>query len=891
MHADLRGDGPLQRPSGRPSSGRPSAGDVPPDASRGAPPPRVPTPPGGATPRVPPPPAPPPPPVGRTGFHEYEPSDHGRIWVLWAVLGFLGLAAVAIGILFAAGPPWSRQGRGRGVINAWARQEDGRRPLRAPEPTTEDWLTAYGESRPWRDDGGAAGLDGRKVAAVLRLLNSALLTAAVTPETIRSDEQARSLLDECQAIRDGRIDAVGLRVVGVTLPRGDDAFTARIVGWVNEVIQDPRRDEVNDVKDVQAWIDALRPLAVLAAPARNDVPPPDPQKLKAALAVVFDDRADGEQLDDFAQDVIANRAIVANATTLADLRLKLAPSAAVEDPPAPPDPAVDEMKRKKEAEERMQAEAAKKRKEEQADMARLAAEARDAAWQAFRERVHRASNQQRPWPAPGTRVPLVTEMPPGDTLDWSKLDLILASVGAWKPRAEREQDGQGRPSWRLLGLPADNDALWGMIRLEPDGAEGKKRLVFIAEKDAPWLCGFMPIVFTHPAMNQAQEPRTVPLRMINQRQRVGWTATGPTTWADLAGMIAAAGDGEQAPRQVQLAVHEPLLSQVGTITTVEPADPLVTERGEGGDKPGTVGVFEARSGQIGERFTWELDALTLTIKPGDPKPWAQRVGIEVGVKSMNEQLSGSQWVAVVTKLLEGLFPNHAGAIRVDLSKRIGVERVNDYENWRRNEKYVGERLARLSEKIMDPQASQAQKQALEREKAKDEEIFKTLPQVVSRKRSEIDSYAPWTEQPPADREKRSLDVWLTMAVDYAVKDGRYFRGTRDFDAAKLDAQDPGQVQAFLAREADWKTRVEATFSNTNFKDKAEQNELIALLVLAHLPGIVAVQEDRERIVAAFSKEIADTVKATISVDWMLEGEPEPITVPVADVIGAGADGH
>jgi hypothetical protein len=797
----------------------------------------------------------PPPPFPR-GHHEYETPNHWQAWIAWGVIALLVLIAVPIGVFFWAGG-WKRVERhlAKQTITAWAARSDGNEPNGQSKLTHETWLAAYGQQTANQP----TGLDTNKLTSILELLNSSLLTAEITPESIKGVDEVNKLISKLEALRSGNVQVADFKAVGVMLPQGDDAFTARIVGWVNEVIRARGADGVNDVDVVRVWLDELRPLADLAAPPGNDVPRPDPQEVKAALAVVFKEPnapnpITPEKLDAFAQQVIANRALVANATSLDDLRKKLASPAAATGSPAQSDAALQQKQERMGENGQSLAEASKGGEQEKQDETKAPLEEKqkkdpDKDWQAFRARVQQASNQPRPWPEPNTPVPLVTGIPPGDRLDWTKLDLVLASAGSWKPRAEREQDGEGQPSWRLRGLPKDNEALWGTIRLEPAVAEGRKQLVFIAKGDAPWVCGYVPIHFSHPDVEGSSDPPIRPLRIATKPQSLSWKVTGPVSWAELAGFTA---EGETTADEATLGLDDQVLGLCAPRLkpqVVGKVGNLLVEQVPPQGSPNVMIVTYSSPGSqdslnVVARFTSEARPLGVTFKPELTTSWDRLVhhdfkGIDWKILADPKK---PVWILDWQRVVLGWSEIMLLKAGVQENNRWGPAEVNK----RNGTRSIGGDL-------------------------------------------EV-QYAPWGPIAP-NTNSQKLHEWKKMAVDYVVKKGRHFRvkaSNQEDDALRKAAENPADVQEFLARETQWRAGVEATFAD-DVQSKADQNELLALLVLAYLDGVVAIKSDPDSVRNAFGKKIADSVKAEVWIDWTFDGRPGLEEVQVAKVVGAAAD--
>jgi hypothetical protein len=145
--------------------------------------------------------------------------------------------------------------------------------------------------------------------------------------------------------------------------------------------------------------------------------------------------------------------------------------------------------------------------------------------------------------------------------------------------------------------------------------------------------------------------------------------------------------------------------------------------------------------------------------------------------------------------------------------------------------------------------------------------------------AEVERYAPWC-YPAAGRDEhgreavRTIGGWKRMAAEYVSEEGRYFlrhAGKPDRDATQDAAREPRFVQEFLARHGPWRERVAATFGGPRRGDSAaEQNELIALLVLAEIDRFIFAEPAAEAVRAAFAAKISDSLTATLFFDWEWE---------------------
>jgi hypothetical protein len=484
---------------------------------------------------------------------------------------------------------------------------------------------------------------------------------------------------------------------------------------------------------------------------------------------------------------------------------------------------------------------------------------KQSAWAAFVKQVNSSStaSESREWPGPGTPVPLVSNISNTADLDWKGIKIILGGVEkAWQPKATPLSGGSGtEKGWMLTGQPGgDAEKTWGKIVVRDAQGEqpGKEKLVFIAEPDAPYICGFVPIMFEWSAA-PAESRRTHRLQVAKRPQALAWKTRGAKTWSEVAGMAAGdpadAGGGQVPPRssgegtlEIQL---EPWLAACSPQLVVSATIPASSSHGLTlrHNKLGKTVDLVFRSPDenltghpLVERFRCEEfrkdnQPLMVVVKSVDTKPWADRRGIEVPATRFHK-LEDKKWRDIVRDVLMA----HFGREFMETNKLVADE--------------VSRRIGTANDKD-DPANS------------------------------------PWTTA--KKKENQSLANWKQMAVDYVADPSRRFamrNPSENMQGADIKqmALDPGCVAGFLDAEADWVAEVRKSFSNPNVK-KAEQNELIALLVLANLDRMIVAKTDPEGVRQAFAVPISECFRATLEVTWAIEGE-DPLRVPVATVSAA-----
>lgn len=445
--------------------------------------------------------------------------------ILFAILGAFAAGVLAVGlIVFVATADWSGSARARRAIDAWARIEDGRDPGTSP-PELSDWIAAYGGQ-----DGsdGTSGLDGERLEPALPLLHEVLLSRRVSPETIQDVERVNDLIALIEDLRAGAIDAPGLASIGIALPAAETAQPL-LASLVCEKIRERADRQTIEgrlrrsltIDQVQDWVAGLAVLASLARrqpspdraadPNADADPVPDDREAKASgLKCVLDREPTADEVDRFVQAVDRDPGVLAGSRSLADLRRRIDALVSndatrpVSDLVSGPQPRGSLPVTERSARDAERAAAAARRRE---------ADLRVRAWDAFATRVEDVAEAPRKWPKKTEPLVLVSRIPLTDQVAWEQVALqLVGTQKTWQPRAE---PGSGSREWRLIGLPKDDDAHWGTIRLEPAADGGSHDLVFIKEPDAPFICGFVPIVFIGPDLGSGppNERRTAPLRI------------------------------------------------------------------------------------------------------------------------------------------------------------------------------------------------------------------------------------------------------------------------------------------------------------------------------------------------------------------------------------------
>jgi hypothetical protein len=861
---------------------------------------------------------------------ESEPSNDWQAKVAWVVVAVIFLIAVSIGTFFGFDVPGRyKEKRARKIINAWADQADGKKPEGSDDPTIDTWLTAFGEMKPKANADPSTGLTRNAVQSVLPLLNSALLTATVTWDTIDTAKKVSGLISRLQALRTGQLDAAGLAAIGL-VPQGvDQSATGLSVQWVNELVRagQLKGNEANLISEFQRRVDALRPLAALVAHPKKAVPEGS-RGLQSALEFVVIDSSQRERIAELAKAIADKPALLSEAKTVANLQEKLAAipapaprgAAGSQLNPAGPngegqtDPASDREGRSDPSEEKKTEE----KKNNQSAWDELVKQAKSAS----------AASESREWPEPGTSVPLVSNIPKVDDLDWKGIKIILGEVeNAWQPKAVLLSGGtNSEKGWSLTGQPGGGaEKTWGKIVVcDEDGQPGKKKLVFIADKDAPYICGFVPITFEWSAA-PAESRRTDRLQVAKRPQALAWKTRGAKTWSELAGMAAGdpadAGAGQAPPAtpgegilEIQLEPWIAACSPQLVVRATNPASQSV-ELTLRHDKPGRTidSLFQRAVGTVDlvfrsqkhdlkdhplvERFRWEVSGKgtneQLSVKPVDLTRREKLALIEV-TSSQVKSMKGSRWCDIVREVLtlhlneeimKKLFTDEVG-------KRIGTKEINrladtDWE-LRTNEITISNLTDKIKKKDIDPQM----RQKWEHDKEDLSEKTSRLENKLKDLSNEVTKFSPWARLPVT--KEKPLAEWKRMAVDYVADPGRRFArpaaaqgkpaGEQGAEIRRM-ALDPACVVRFLETEANWVNTVKESFLDPSMPSKAEQNELIALLVLANLDKMIVAKTDPEGVRQAFAVPISECFRATLEVTWAIEGE-DPLRVPVATVSAA-----
>jgi len=926
MHA-ARPDDEQSRPRiGARTQGRPPVAAPPPGQEK------IPRP--GATP--PPPPIAPtelvPPARDVTGACDQSPPlGRPGSWIPWAIGGAVIALVFVAAIAAVTGAFWYRGGAERRLIDAWARETDGWPPsLRAP--TMETWLRAYRKTRFAPGGDLAAGLDPEQVAGHLRFLNSALLTATVDRDAIDSVARVRELLRGLAALAGGTTDSSRLAAVGVSMPAEESGEASLVAAWVNELVAENRLPQWDDrpIQVVQTWVDALWPLAVAVQAADDERAGdlPEVGVLRPALELAIDEGDEGDAAE-LAGWLVADSDRLTGIRSLADLRLKARlaqrdePVADPKKPAAlpPENPSADGQaeRRRAEFEARQRMEAAARERE-----------LRRQAWAAFSARIQAATAESREWPAVGESLVLGRRVSLVDQLARDEIGIEAGHTGTWRPRVVRDLETEAPAAWVLLGLPDDPDARWGTLRLEPaadDRTQGE--LVFRPENQAPWICGSVPLRFIRPDDRAA---RTAPLTVTTRARSFSWEGSEAATWADLAGMRSgddadAGPDPAAPPLDREATLEVPLGPAAGLGPGLRRCAPRLevglaagragaldlrlehepSRPGDGrepgqGRSAGTIEVTAREGKPIRERFRWraavEDAGVTVTIERENPDPFFVRQARAAAARARQE-IPSSTWGERVHALLEKRFGADARSLgpAAETGKRIGVVEINSLPNQeqvlerQRQEVDRRERAHREALRSGNPALVAQSEQALEaaREKVAD------LDERMAANLAEVESYAPWC-YPAAGRDEhgreavRTIGGWKRMAAEYVSEEGRYFlrhAGKPDRDAAQEAAREPRFVQEFLARHGPWRERVAASFGGPLRGDRAaEQNELVALLVLAEIDRFILAEPAAEAVRAAFAAKISDSLTATLFFDW--EGEAGSGPLPATPLIAVNA---
>jgi len=838
------------------------------------------------------------------GQQQYEDSRRSAVWLVGVAAVPLVIAGLAISALVAVKPTWwSGQARARAIIDAWARQEDGRPPYQIEEPTAETWLAAYGGPRAWDAPSRNGGLDDELVAQVLGLLNSALLTTAVSPDTIKTDNEVQRVIEELRALQAGAIDALGLHSIGVMLPRGDSRTTVLIVDWINERVGETGLPQPSDnpIDDVQRWVDQVRPLASIAATADRVGTGGSAEiaAIRRAIEFAFTDldpqeAAPGFQsrLVEFAQQIAENPQTIAGVESLQDLRAAYAAFSTraqvfVDDgarhpPQANRDSAFPSLDGGAADYAGGQAERAAKNQ---------------SAWEAFVARIDTSMRERRDWPEDEKPVAIVRGINGVEHIDWERIDVVVGRLPrAWQPEAVRTR---GTPEWSLHGLPDGDVKPWGTIRLEPESAEGTWQLVFKALPDAPWICGWVPIVFVH---RDVPNQPTSPLRVATTARTSVWEIA----WSPLADAPTPSRKGASsstAVARLKLSA-DPLLMccspgvDISAQETV--AGPLrARATAVNGDRGVIEMTLSTDESPLVRRFVWQLareDAsLAVLLKADSRGSLAAIDGAPLSPQEL-DSMPASRWVTIVrsvvhTKLAEASVQSWP---RDELEKRIGIVNVNNRMSQQNIlkalEDTVAARLRDWEDAVAQAQSNPARVTQADRALTDARNREAAQRDRVDASSEELNVYAPWVYPAVGKDERgkevsRSLADWKQMAVEYVTSDGRYFEKHSDKPTRKeaiRAASTSAFVRDFLGRHAAWKDHVTSTFNDTPVS-KAEQNELLALVLLAHVDETMAAQQDRVEQLHAMRQWIPRVLRASLELSWTIVGVDKPVVVTVATV--------
>lgn len=838
-------------------------------------------------------------------------TDGGRgSWRLWLVGGGAATIGLVMALIVAEVVVRARGVKepfaARRLLAEWAMQSDGRPPAGTSAPVARTWLAAWSAPVPKADRRRRAGFKQRDVERLLPFLNSALLTETVTPDTVATAEGVERLVVDLDALSRGAIDAVGLEAIGVTLPIADEAVRAILVEWVNQLVDEDRFIDGpgGPIQEVQDSVDGLAPLAALVWEGDGATVWLDEQTVERALGFVLTDQQDWRTIDALVESILARRDLLAGATSLDGLRERLARSIRRPDPepmPPIPDPTGKDPT------------PAENPRERTVDNARV------RAWSSFIGRVEAAARTRPTWNGDSDPVVLVDRISEGEALDWAAVEIKLGRVGAWQPRAERVDSGEALPAWRLLGLPPDDDRHWGTVRVQADATSPRQQsLVFVAERDAPWVCGMLPVVLIHAELSDRVSP---PLWVAGEPRALRWTAGDSVTWADLNGMRGgrdpeAAREPEDEPRATAPALPEARISLDSPpwlarclprfeLTVDAPVDgtldaDVVRRARNPGREAGPAATidlaFHFGVRRFVERFRWREAAegagLGVVVVSDEPVPFPQR-GSGGRVVDRLDRVPVSQWCDVVRAvILDRVGGEGQRVLLEEMSKRIGVEQINGLRDQQRIQegKVTTLRTAEQALKNLQQQQNVNPAKITQQEEKVEaaRRALDTLDARIQANEAEVGRCSPWV-YPAVDRDSRGAEErrpfieWRQMAADYVVESGTYFKthaGRGGEQAVREAVVDPAFVRAFLEKHRAWTARVEASLTE-NVETKTEQNEWLALLVLAHVDAAAEPTGLR----SAFSVPVADCLAATLVLDWIIPGRREPLPMPVATVSG------
>lgn len=459
------------------------------------------------------------------GHHQYEDPNADR-WKMWATVVVLlvftllasgGYAFVRFDVIGQVRHSWARA-----HIDAWAQQGDGKPPggRYSGTPDVESWKYAYsvpGGGQKQKSEPPPR-LDPELLAKneLLNLLNSALLTAAVTPDTIKSVEQANELLNTCSRLMAAELQAADFLVIGVKKPEDDKATTC-VLGWINELLKERSSDKPQPLTEVvaaiSAWVQSLSPLAGLCAAGG----PAEANDLLPGLALALNQ---SDRLNAFADSLATKAHPLPPTTTLKKLRVEFSDFSDPKTPPADPGLSPPPHTRPDTAAQDAQ---------------------RQSEWKAFAARFHELAHSSRDATSSANTVVLVNGITNSDAIEWTKVDVSLPTLGeTWKPHVQRTSD-EGR--WTLSGLPDEPEKVWGELQLISDGDTGQKQLEFKRTNDTPWYCEYVPIMLLHRDYPKAM---TQPFTVRTQPQQLRWT-TDDKAEATLLSLVAAAPEADKSP--------------------------------------------------------------------------------------------------------------------------------------------------------------------------------------------------------------------------------------------------------------------------------------------------------------------------------------------------------
>jgi hypothetical protein len=850
------------------------------------------------------------------GYHDYE-DPYADRWKMWATVAALGSLMLLAGGVYAFfhfdGIGQVRHHWARAHLDAWAQQRDGTPPGRphSGTPDAKIWTYAYfvpGGGQKKKNEP-PAGPNAELLAKkeLLDLLNSALLTAAVTPETIKTGEQAQRLIDTCSRLISGELQVADFGVLGATLPPGDEPTL--VIGWVNALLAErfskKETQAAEPLAAVSDWVQRLLPLAALftnSDPAVSaDTQPILEDSIRQALELVIGQPPLSEKdLKEFTIQVVKNPSDYSDAKTLGALRK------AFRDSKTPPEVVkVDGQKNVAEPgsgnQPPLPADPTATRPDGTTE---VTPEQRQAAWKNFLKRLGDASSTSRPLSTEPKTITLVNGIQDSNRIDWTRIEVILGTVqGTWKPRATKVTTNNEEPAWDLQGLPDDLAKQWGTLRLTKDTKQGEKRLVFEPTEDMPWYCRYVPFVLVQ---RGGQPESTEPVWIATKPEAFPWEATaGATKWRELLGIpadlsmaaVESGSDEIAGPTNAFLRKAElkamlglPLNPSAFTVQFAPRPQSLLQLQRLGDPRSDasvdSILLLSINGVRLAETITFRQQmqdkAISVVISGVGNIAKLLEPGTRLPSGAGGGPLTGAHWESLVRRVLEAMLPEGlAQKLPVsELRRRLGVEPINNRAEQEKALGKVRDKIKRVEQS--GPEQSQVQLALLKKQES--EQIAR-----ITRSRQEEHAYSPWPG--PSDPKKPlSIVQWKDVAIDYLTGEERLFSarfGQDDVNEMRKAAKDPVFIQEFLAREREWVINVAESFGGKS-EGKAEQNEFIALLVLAHLDGMILVQQDAEAVRKAFDTQITELLEATVSIPWTFEGSvvgAGPVIVPTARIAG------